>query len=163
MKVTKRDLLRLYNAIMIMEGRQFSVKFSYFIAKNKVAMRDEITALDEARQVSDTFKTYDAERAKMAQEYADKNEDGSAKIQDNSFVITANLEEFQTALEALRKQYKEAIEEREQQLKDFEELLDEKVTFKGARIDFKDIPPTVEPTVLEVLILADLIIEDEDQ
>lgn len=45
---------------------------------------------------------------------------------------------------------------------DFNELLNGEVKFEGARIDFKDIPPAVEPAVLEVLILADLIIEDEE-
>jgi len=65
MKMTKRDLLRLHNGISMLEGRQFSVKFSYFIAKNKVAMRDEIGALEEARKVSEEFKMFDNERTRM--------------------------------------------------------------------------------------------------
>jgi len=69
MKVKKRDLLRLHNAIHALEGKVFNVKFSYFIAKNKVAMRDEITALEEARKVSDEYKKYDTERATLAQQY----------------------------------------------------------------------------------------------
>lgn len=111
MKLTRKDLLRLHNGISMMEGRQYSVKFSYFIAKNKVALRDEIVALEEARKASDGFKEYDGGRAKLAQEYSDKNEDGSAKIQDNSFVITARVDEFQSALAELRDKYAEPIKE----------------------------------------------------
>ncbi len=80
MKIKKRDLLNLYNAISELEGRPFSVKFSYFIAKNKVAMRDEISALDIAKRATDEFKSYDGERAKLAQKFADKNEDGSIDL-----------------------------------------------------------------------------------
>lgn len=163
MNILKRDLLRLYNGISMLEARQFSVKFSYFIAKNKVAMRDEITALEEARKVSEEFKAFDTERAKLAQQYSDKNEDGSAKIQDNSFVITTNMEVFQEELEALREKNVETISEREKQIAEFEELLDGSTEFNGAKIDFKDIPESIEPAMLEVFILADLIIdEDED-
>ena len=161
MELTRRDLLKLHNAIATMEGRQFSVKFSYFIAKNKVAMKDEMMALEEARKISDEYRSYDLERARLAQEYADKNEDGSAKIHENSFVITAHANEFQEELEALREKKKDAIEEHESKMAEFEELLNGKVDFNGARIDFKDIPSTIEPSVLEILILADLIIEED--
>jgi len=49
MKLSRRDLLKLHNGMTMLEGRQFSVKFSYFIAKNKVKLADEIAALNEAR------------------------------------------------------------------------------------------------------------------
>jgi len=161
MKVKKRDLLRLHNAIHALEGKVFNVKFSYFIAKNKVAMRDEITALEEARKVSDEYKKYDTERATLAQQYSDKNEDGSAKIQGNSFVITTNAELFQEDLEGLRVKYKDAIEEYETMMKDFEELLNQEVEYDGTKVDLKDVPQTIEPAILETFILADLIIDEE--
>jgi len=162
MKIKKRDLLRLYNAISLLEGRPFSVKFSYFIAKNKVAMRDEISALDVAKKVTDGFKSFDNERAKLAQKFADKNEDGSAKIQHNSFVITTNADLFQEELSILREEHADIITDREKQIEEFENLLDEDVDFKGLKLDFKDIPESIEPSMLEPLILADLIIDKED-
>ena len=162
MEIKKRDLLRLYNAISVLEGKPFSVKFSYFIAKNKVAMRDEISALDVAKRATDEFKFYDNERAKLAQKFADKNEDGSAKIQDNSFVITTNVELFQEELLRLREDHTATIEDRDKQIEEFETLLDEDITFEGLKIDFKDIPDSIEASMLEPLILADLIIDKED-
>jgi len=157
----KRDLMRLHNGISVLEGRQFSVKFSYFIAKNKVNMRDEISALEEARKVSEKFKEFDTERAKLAHQYADKNEDGTAKIQDNSFVITANVDVFQEELALLKTKHSVEIEKRENQIKEYNAILDDTIDFKGTKIGFKDIPPTIEPSMLEVLILADLIIEED--
>lgn len=162
MKLTRRELVKLYNGLVSLEGRQFSVKFSYFIAKNKVALKDEMAAIEEVRQASDEFRQYDLERARMAQEYSDRNEDGSAKIHDNSFVITAKADEFQEKLAELRVQYKDAIEKHESKMKELDELLKGEVDFNGTKIDFKDIPQTIEPTLMEVLIVADLIVEDEE-
>ena len=160
MKITKRDLLNLYNGMCSLEGRQFSVKFSYFIAKNKVAIRDEITALDEARRVSNEFKLYDDERVELARKFADKSDDGSAKVHDNSFIITKLLDGFQKNLSKLREKHTKAIEKREKQIEDFENLLNETATFEKFQVEFDDIPPTIEPSILEGFILADLIIDE---
>ena len=162
MKLTRRNLVRLYNGFAQMEGRQFSVKFSYFVAKNKVAMKGEVEAIQEVQQPTESFREYDLERARMAQNFADKNEDGSAKIHDNSFVITAKADEFQEALAELRVKYKEAIEQHDAKMKELESLLAEEVEINGTKVDFKDIPPTIEPSLMELLIIADLIIEDEE-
>ena len=124
-------------------------------------MKDEMSALQEAKKAGDGFKEFDMERAKLAQEHADKNEDGSAKIFENSFVITARVDEFQEKLGELREKYAEPIKDHEGKMEEFNELLDGEVDFQGAMIDLKDIPATIEPAILEVLILADLIVEDE--
>lgn len=162
MELKRRDLVKLFNGLVSMEGRAFSVKFSYFLAKNKVALKDEITAIEEVRKASDEFRQYDIERARLAQEYADKNEDGSAKIYDNSFVITAKVDEFQKRLSELKSKYETVIKDHENKMVELEELLNDKVEFQGTKIDFKDIPDTIEPSLLEVFIIADLIIEDQE-
>ncbi|MCK5611917.1 hypothetical protein KAR91_59150 [Candidatus Pacearchaeota archaeon] len=161
MKIKKGDLLRLHNAITLLEGRQYSVKFSYGIAKNKVVIRDEITALEEARKSSEAFNEYENKRVTLAREYADKDENGSPKIQDNSFVLTTNKELFEKEFEELKDQYKDELVEREKQIKDFEELLEETVDdYEGMKINFKDIPENIDPTIMECFIIADLIIEE---
>jgi hypothetical protein len=161
MKIKKKDLLRLHNAITLLEDKQHSVKFSYLIAKNKVIMRDEIEALEEVSKASEEFKAYEDKRVRLAQQYADKNEDGSIKIQNNNFVLTTNAEVFQKEFDELREDHKDLIDEREKQLKEFEELLGGTVDFEGTKINFKDIPASMDPATMECLILADLIIEEE--
>lgn len=160
MKITKRDLLKLYNVISLIENRQFTVKFSYFIAKNKVTMRDEIIALDKARKVSEKFKLYENERVDLAKKFSDKNIDGSSKIQDNSFVITKQLNLFQGELSKIREKYADAISEREKQLEEFEKLLDETIEYTGTKIEFKYMPESIESSTLEIFILVDLIIDE---
>lgn len=161
MKLIKRDLMRLNNAISAIEGRKFTVKFSYFLAKNKIQLKEDIVLLENLRGVNDEFKEYDAERAKLALKHADRNPDGSPKIDNQQFVITVQADQFQEAMAQLKEEYHEVIEQRNEQLSDFEEILKEDVEYSGATIDYKDIPDDIEPVVVEVLLSAGLINEEE--
>ena len=156
----KRDLLSLYNALSMLEGRQFSVKFSYFIAKNKVLLKNEFTALDQARKPDPKFTEFDTKRAQMAHDMADKDEKGQAKIENNNFIIVEKVDEFRSGLDKLKKEYDKEIKAQEQNVKDFEDILDEDINFQGPKVAFKDIPQSIEPSILEALIVADLIIEE---
>ena len=158
----KRDLLNLNGALSVLESRQFSVKFSYFVAKNKVLLKDEINALDEAKRPSAEYLEYDQNRIELANSFADKNEDGNSRIENNNFVITENIVEFQSQVEKLKKEYDEHISTNEQKLKEFEDLLDTDVKYEGPKIKLLDIPDGIEPSVLAVLITADLIIDDQE-
>ena len=159
MKLIKRDLMRLSNAIAAIEGRKFSVKFSYFLAKNKIQLKEEIELLEKIKEVSEEYKEYDNKRAKLALEHADRNPDDSPKIDNQEFLITILAGKFQEAVSKLKEDYEEVIEQRNQQMRDFEELLKETTTYSGAKIDIKDIPDDIEPVVIEVLLLAGLVNE----
>ena len=159
----KRDLISLYNALTMIEGRPFSVKFSYFVAKNKVLLKSEFTALEEARKPDPKFVEFDTERAKMAHDMADKDENGQSKVENNNFIIVERVNEFKEGLDSLKKKYSKVIEDQEQNVKDFEDILDEDFNYKGPRIDFKDIPAGIEASILEALIVADLIIEEQQE
>ena len=97
MEIKRKDLLRLHNVIISLEGEKYSVKFSYFLAKNKVIMRDEIEALEEVSKVSEEFQAFESRRIEIAEKHADKNEDGSINLD----IITENPhlpEDYKTLL-----------------------------------------------------------------
>jgi len=158
-----RDMITLFQQLTTLEGRKFSVKFSYFVAKNKVMIKEEYGALDEARKPDPIYTEYDSKRAKLAHELSDKDVNGQPKIENGNFVIIENFEKFKKSLDELKEQYAEAIKEQEQRVKDFEALLDEEIEYKGPKIDLKDIPEQVEPSVLEILIVCGLIIDTDEQ
>jgi len=159
----KRDLISLYNAFIKVEGKPFSVKFSYFVAKNKVLLKDEITALEEAGKPDPKFSEFDAERVKLASDVADRDENGRPKVQNNNFTITEKVDEFRKGLDALREKYSKTIIDQEKSVKEFEDILNEDFNYKGTKIDFKNIPDEIEPSFLEILIVADLIIEEQQE
>ena len=140
----KRDLLNLYNALTSIEGKAFTTKFNYFIAINKSFMRDEIDALEMAKKPDPKFVEYDIERAKLAHEMADKDSNGQAIVENNNFIITEKFEEFKEALINLKSKYSKAIEDQE-------------------KIDFKDIPSEIKASILETFIIANLIIEENQE
>lgn len=155
----KRDLIKLNGALASIEGRPASIKFSYFVAKNKIAIKEEFTLLDELRKPSSEYIEYDTQRAQLAQKLADRDEKGQVRIENNNFIIVEKVDEFKTELDKLKKKYSKFIKEHEKKMKEFESLLDEEITFSGPKIDLKDIPQTIEPSLLETLISANLIIE----
>jgi len=159
----KRDLIKLQGALISIEGRQFSVKFSYFVAKTKVMIKNEFAALDEVRKPSEKFMEYDTKRAQLAHDLADRLPDGQPKIENNNFIIVEKVDEFKTKLDELKEQYKAAIKKHEKNQKEFDDLLNEDIVLDTPKINLKDIPPAIEPSVLEVLISADLIEEDDEE
>jgi len=155
-----RDLLNLYNALKTIEGRQFTVKFSYFVAKNKIALKNDLEILDSVKKPTPEYIEYDTKRAKLAFEYSDKTDDGKPRIENNNFIITEKVDEFKTELDKLKEEYSKSIDEQEQKVKDFENLLDNEVQFTGIKIDMKDVPETIEPAILEILLETNMVIEE---
>ena len=156
-----RDLLNLYNVLKKIEGRQFTVKFSYFVAKNKIALQNELEILDQVKKPSPDYIEYDTKRAKLAFEYADKTEQGKPRIENSNFIITERVDEFKTELDKLKEEYAKMIAEQDKKVKEFESVLDEDVKFDGVKVEMKDIPETIEPSILETFLQTNMIIEKE--
>ena len=157
----KRDLLRLNNAIVAIENRKFTATFSLFLATNKIKVKEVVEILQKLKEPSEEYKNYDGERVKLAKDHADKNADGTAKIDNQNFIIKDQVDAFKIALDKLREKYRDIIKDQEQQSKDFEEILDEEVKYDGRKIKVEDIPDDIEPAVIEVLLIANLIDNQE--
>jgi len=156
-----RELLGLHRTLISLEGRKSTVKFSYFIAKNKVMIKDECNILEETGKPSEKFSEYDGKRAKLANEFADKDEKKQPKIENGNFVIIEKVDKFKKELDKLKKEYETVIKEQDKKFKEFNALLDEEIEYKpGPKIALQDIPEQIEPAVLEILIIADLIIDE---
>jgi ADP-heptose:LPS heptosyltransferase len=162
MKAKKGDLLVLWHVLEGMKHKKQNVKFSYFVAKNKIAIKQEVDALNEVSEASDAFKLYDTKRADLAAELADKLPDGVTPMTNNGqYVIKEKKEEFDKKLAELKEEFGASVKEREDQIKAFKDILEEEVEFKGHGIKIENLPSDVEPSVMEALLNTDLIIEDE--
>ena len=158
MKTKKGDLLNLWYILEGMKHQKQNVKFSYFVAKNKISIKGEFEALNEAQEAPETFKLYDTKRADLAAELADRIPETEEPMTKNGqYVIELNKKKFDKQLDKLKEDYGEVIKQREEQVESFKELLDEETEFKGHKIKFGDIPDTIEPSVMEVLLLTGLV------
>lgn len=160
MKVFRGDLLNLWYALEGLKNKKRNVNFSYFIAKNKIAIKGEVDAINEAQQASEAFKAFDSQRASLAKELADKVPGTVNPVtKGNNYVIEENKEKFDEEMKKLRAKFEDAISDREKQIESFNNLLSEKVEFEGHVVKLENLPDQIEPAVIEVLIKTGLIDE----
>ena len=112
----RRVLLNLWHALNKLEGQKHDVRFSYFLAKNKVALKTEIEALDEAQKPNAAFIEFENKRIDLAKKYSDKDVTGNPKIHNGQYVIFDQKDEFDEEIKNLREKFKAAIESREAQV-----------------------------------------------
>jgi polyribonucleotide nucleotidyltransferase len=148
--MNKQEILNLYRALNGL-GNLSGAKFAYAVAKNINLIKSEIEALEKASTPSDEFKKFDEARVKLAEEFAKKDKDGKAETKDNAYVIE-DQKAFDKAFEKLRKEYKETVEARETQMKQFSELLKEESTVELYALKSLDEVPK-EITAAQMFIL----------
>jgi hypothetical protein len=160
MKIKKDVVVKLWNELeKISQSGAQPIKYSYFIAKNKSAIKDEATALTSIVKPSESFAIYDSKRAELARSLADKDADGNPLIVNGSYQLTENEQAFQKQFAALKEEFKETIDEVEKQVEKYNELLEETFNFKGYKIKMADLPQTMESATLELFIELNLIEE----
>lgn len=75
MKITNREIVKIFNGIRTIEEKKLPVKLGFAINKNVKAMR----GIAEA---------YDAERTKILDKYGQKDEDGQLEISGDEYALT---------------------------------------------------------------------------
>jgi hypothetical protein len=158
-KVKRIDLLNLWHALESVKGKKVNIKFSYFVAKNRLSLKNEREAINEAQEPSEVFKTYDQDRGTLAEKFADKDPNGKPIIQNNQYVITEKWNDFEKELEKLKKKYKKVIDERNEQLEKLKEFLNEEVEFEGHQIKLDNLPSDLEPNIVEIFLVTNLIMD----
>lgn len=160
MKVTKRELIKIWNTLEGLNGSDYGRKFSYGIVRNKKLFRDEIEALQEAQTPTPEYQKYDVERIALCAKYADKDEAGQPLRNKGQFVFT-NTEAIQQLNEEMKKlveTHAPALADFEKKDKEFEDVLNEEVEFDVYQMDLDVFPEEIDPGILEVL---DVFIKEE--
>lgn len=131
MKLTSREQRGANSLLKRYSKQRRGPHFVHMIARNLLIVKPFIKALDEQEaKRSDTYIEYDEKRMDACKKYADKGSSGEPLMnfsrdgRPTSYKITKNTEEFNEVVDALKKEYKEALEEEEERKKDFEEFLD---------------------------------------
>jgi hypothetical protein len=129
-------------------GDLTGVKFAYAIVKNKRIVEDEIKLLSESLKASDKFTEFDKKRVEIVKEHADKDEKGEAKIEGNQYVVS-DTKAMEAAIDPLKEEYKDAIEAREAQIKEFSEMLEKEINIELYKIKQDDLPKDISVAQLE--------------
>ena len=161
----KRTLLDLWNAIARLEEFKSDIKFSYFLAKNKMIIKEDIQLLEEIQKPSVDFSEFESKRVTLLQTYADKDRTGRAQYcsQSNQYILTVNRQQFEEEFAKLRDEYRETLLARERQMKGFTEILNEEIQIKLMKIKLSNLPKEIASVFLNTFMEADLIEEDTSE
>jgi polyribonucleotide nucleotidyltransferase len=155
MKITKsrKEFINLYQMLGYL-GELTGARFTYTISKNKEVLKNVVEEIQKKAEMHDNYREYEKERVELNEKYTKRDKDGNPEVKDKNYVIKDKAK-FDEEVEKLKEKHKEAIEEREQQRKDVEELANKEIT-----LDLKTIPLSIVPdkvTVDQMDVLSILI------
>jgi hypothetical protein len=137
----KEKILKLYQALNTL-GNLRGVKFAYFVVKNLNILKPEIEALQKSLEPSGDYNAYDAERVELAKKFAKKDEKGNPVVENNSFVLE-DKDGFDKELKGLVKKHKTALDIREKQISEYNELLKEETKVELYKVKLADVPEDI--------------------
>jgi hypothetical protein len=137
------------------------VKFAYAVSKNSKKVDVEIEAFKEVQKPHKEFEAYEKERLEMCVEKSEKDENGNPIIVDlgngqQKYKIADEVW-FENFIKSLQEQYKESIQNREQQMKDVENLLQSNIEIDFHKVGVNDLPQDITAAQLNAI---DLMIAD---
>lgn len=139
----RKELFQLKQALESVSTLK-GVKFAYSIAKNLQEVNNEIEAVNKAMAPSEDFIQYEKERIKLNEEYAEKTEEGNPKVWNNNYVISPkNRDAYEKRMEELKKNHKMALKERDEQMEEYQVLLEEDVDITLHKIQEGNLPSDI--------------------
>lgn len=133
------------------------VKFSYGVAKNINIINQEIETFKKAIEPTEDFTTFENERIELCKKHAKKDENNEPLLKDENRYDIVDEVAFNKELDTLKEKHKKALDEREQQLKDYANLLKEETTVTLHKIKLADVPEEI--TVAQLESIYDIIEE----
>lgn len=151
--MTKQEVLSLFNGLQAVSEFP-GAKWAYGVAKNLAILKPEIEALQKAYSASEEFMAYESQRLELAQKYSVKENGNPKTIKTGGGeeYIIADRDKFSQELKKLQKKHKRAIEERQKQIGDFNEILKEEVEIDFYMISPDYIPEEITPAQLSAIM-----------
>jgi len=124
------------------------VKFAYTLIKNKKKIEEEIKILEEVVKPSEGFTEYEKQRINLCEINCEKNKEGNPIIENNRYKII-NVEKFDSELNELKEKNKEFIKEREKQINEYNNMLNDDIEIDFSKVGFEDLPTDISTEQLE--------------
>ncbi len=132
-------------------------KFSYAVILNDETLQPKIKALRSIAQPSDSYAEYEQKRNDLLVEYAKVDVAGNIKINDVGMVeFKDGVDgEVDTKFKALNEEYADIIEERNNDITEYNEILDKEVEVEIETLSYDDFPDEVgEDIFLTKMLMA---------
>ncbi len=124
------------------------VKFAYSILKNKKKIEEEIKLFEEVIKPTSAYEEYERKRIVLCEIHSEKDTEGRPVILGDKYKLV-DIDLFNTELEKLKGGYQDIIEERIEQINEYNKILDEELILDVIKINFIDLPLDITPKQLE--------------
>lgn len=137
-----KKIVELFNNLSALNLK--GVKFAYAVARNISILKPHVESLQKAQEPTEEYKKFDSERVELAQKHAKKDEAGEPVTEvvspDVTRYVFDDMSGFEKDFEKLKKTHAKAIEERETQVKEYNELLEKDVPVELHKVKLADVP-----------------------
>jgi len=140
------EYLEALNSVSELKG----VKFAFTVIKNKKKLEEELKNLEEAIKASEEFTSYENQRIQLCNVHSEKDDNGQPIIENNRFKII-DLNKFDEELNSLKANYLEIISDREKQINEYNQLLNEDCSLVLSKLNFEDLPQEITTQQLETI------------
>lgn len=169
-ELKRQDILNLWRVIHKESTYPLNKRFEYALAKNRIALKNEVEALKPVLEKELEGQTEYQEAAhKLLEKWAEKDDKGNMVQKqvpntNQAMVQLSDPKAYEKEIEKLREKHKDYIEAREQYDKETDEWLkeDEKVKIELYGIKFDYLPDEFY-NKFEMEIIMPLLVMDEEE
>lgn len=131
-------------------------KLAYALTKNIKMIDDAIKSLYNIVEPSEKYKAYDTARVAMCEKFCKKDDTGALvkrPTTNNQFEYDIDMENplWLDAIDALKIEHKEAIDDRTQQIDKYNEVLDEECEVAFVKVKLEHIPDEITTEIMQFL------------
>lgn len=124
------------------------IKFAYICLKNKKKIEEEIKLFEEVIKPHPKFEEYEQQRIKLCEIHAEKDNNNEPIILKDQYKII-DQSKFENELNILKKDYIDIIEDRTDQIKEYNKMLEDNIEIEFEKINFSEIPENISADELE--------------
>jgi len=116
------------------------VKLNMYLYSNKDILESNNETLRNSINVSERFKAYENKRIELCKVYADKDDNNEPILKNGIFVGLKDNEEFEKLSYKMIEEYKTDIDEYQDQMSQYNALMEEEVDIELDKFDVDIIP-----------------------
>lgn len=126
------------------------LNFAIAILKNKRKMEEEIKIFEEVIKPNPNYEEYEKKRITLCELHSEKNENGTPIIIGDKYKLI-DMDLFNGELEVLKASYNEVIQERINQINEYNLVLEEDINIEMVKVLQRDLPESLTANQLELL------------
>jgi len=127
------------------------VKFAFAVLKNRkkieIQVDEDKAIFEHILKPSEGFKEYEAKRIALCEANSEKDENGKPITEEDRYKII-DVKSFNVELENLSKEYEASIDDRKNQINEYNSLMEEDIELDYQVVSFDDLPTDLSESQL---------------